>query len=404
MDQMKKNLQRVTKGPLLALTVLMITCPVTVTAESAPEWQILLEKIVNINSGTQNIEGLEAIREVLIPEFEKLGFKATTHNLNDSHKVVSMVVPGGKPELLLMGHIDTVFKKDSKFQKYEVKGDKIHGPGIIDMKAGIIMMLGLLKKFKDTDQLRKFMVIINDDEEIGSPHSHPQVKELVADVKLGLVFEPGLPGGAVVTAHSGVRWLTLSVKGKASHAGLEPEKGINACVELSDKVVRISKLTDYAKKLTVNVGVINGGSKANVVCETAKAIIDVRFVEKDDLEKTVRRIEAVTDEMYVYNDYLKATLTAKLETLIAIPSMPSSHTKRLYGLLEIAGESINQKVNGSHVGYGSDANHLADTGMDLLVGLGPYGEGMHTDSEYLTISTYEERLTLTEALIKEILK
>ena len=112
---MKNNLQRVTKGPLLVLIVFMITCPVTVTAESAPEWQILLENIVNINSGTQNIDGLEAIREVLIPEFEKLGFKATTHNLNDGHKVVSMVVPGGTPELLLMGHIDTVFRKDSKF-------------------------------------------------------------------------------------------------------------------------------------------------------------------------------------------------------------------------------------------------------------------------------------------------
>ncbi len=84
--------------------------------------------------------------------------------------------------------------------------------------------------------------------------------------------------------------------------------------------------------------------------------------------------------------------------------MPSSHTKRLYGLLEIAGDSINQKVSGSHVGYGSDANQLADTGMDLLVGLGPYGEGMHTDSEYLTIATYELRLTLTEALLKEMLK
>ena len=111
-----------------------------------------------------------------------------------------MVVPGGKPELLLMGHIDTVFKKDSTFQEYEVKGDRIYGPGIIDMKAGIVMMLGLLKKFKDADQLKKFMVIINDDEEIGSPHSHALVNKLVVDVKSGLVLEPGLPGGAVVPA------------------------------------------------------------------------------------------------------------------------------------------------------------------------------------------------------------
>jgi len=404
MNQMKMNLQRVTKGTLSALAVVIITGSAAATAETAPEWLTLLEKIVNINSGTQNIEGLEANREVLIPEFEKLGFEVTIHNLNDDHKLVSMVVPGGKPELLLMGHIDTVFKEDSKFQEYEVKGDKIYGPGIIDMKAGIVLMLGLLKRFMDTDQLKKFMVIINDDEEIGSPHSQDLVKELMADVKSGLVFEPGLPGGAVVTSHSGVRWLTLSVRGKASHAGLEPEKGINACVELSDKVVRISGLTDYSKKLTVNVGVINGGSKPNVVCDHAQARIDIRFVEKDDVENAVREIQDITDEYYVYNDLLKATPTAKLETVVAIPSMPGSHTKRLYGLLEIAGESINQTVNGSHVGYTSDANHLADTGTDLLVGLGPYGEGMHTESEHLTITTYEERLNLTEALVKEILK
>jgi len=404
MNQMTKHLQRMTKGILLALAAGNITFFATVSAETAPKWQNLLKKIVNINSGTQNIEGIYAAREVLIPEFEKLGFKADIYNLDDGHKLVSMVVPGGKPELLLMGHIDTVFKKDSALQEYEVKEDKIYGPGIIDMKAGLVLMLELLKKFKDTDQLKKFMVIINDDEEIGSPHSHALVKKLVAGVKSGLVFEPGLPGGAVITSHSGVRWLTLSIRGKASHAGLEPEKGINACVELSYKVAEISKLTDYSKKLTVNVGVIDGGSKPNVVCEHAKATIDIRFVERDDIEKTVRKIQDITEENYVYNDYLEAAPTAKLETLVAIPSMPSSHTKRLYGLLKVAGENIGQEVKGSHVGYTSDANHLVDTGMDLLIGLGPYGGGMHTDSEFLKISTYEERLELAEALIKEILR
>jgi len=388
LNEMKKKPQRVTKGILLALNAFMFTCSVAVAADAELEWKPLLGKIVNINS----------------PEFEKLGFKAVTHNLNDGHKVVSMVVPGGKPELLLMGHIDTVFEKDSQFQEYEIKGDKIYGPGIIDMKAGIIMMLELSKKFKGTDQLKKFMVIINDDEEIGSPHSHAVVKNAVAAVKTGLVFEPGLPDGAVVTAHSGVHWLTLSVTGRASHAGLEPEKGINACVELSHKVLKIHELSDYPRKLTVNVGVINGGTEANVVCENAKANIDIRFVDKDDEEKTVRRIQTITDKMYVYNEHLKAAPTAKLQTVFVMPSMPSSHTKRLYGLLEAAGKIINQKVSGTHVGYASDANHLADTGMDLLVGLGPYGGGMHTNSEYLLISTYEERLKLNEALIKEILK
>jgi glutamate carboxypeptidase len=130
----------------------------------------------------------------------------------------------------------------------------------------------------------------------------------------------------------------------------------------------------------------------------------MRFVEREDETAALKKIQDITDGHTVYNDLLEAAPTATLETVVAIPSMPGSHTERLFGLLETAGESIGQKVAGSHVGFTSDANHLADTGMDLLVGLGPYGEGMHTESEFLTVSTFDERLELTEALIEEILK
>jgi glutamate carboxypeptidase len=400
---MKETLRRAIGRTLIAWVGLMLA-GTAVAAEATPEWQALLERIVNINSGTGNTDGLEAVRQVLIPEFEKLGFAVTTEDVGDGHKLVSMVVPGGAPELLLMGHIDTVFEPDSGFQKYEVVGYTIGGPGFIDLMAGIVLMLGLLQQFADSDRLGKFMVVINDDEELGSPYSRSRVKELAADVASGLIFEPGLPGGAVVTSHSGVIWLTLAVEGKASHAGLEPQLGIDACLELSDKVVRISKLSDYDRNLSVNVGVIGGGTKPNVVCESAEAGIDIRFVEPDDRRKTLDAIQAIADEMVVYNEVLGAAPTATLETLVDTPSMPPSFTERLYGLLEIAGRKTGQQVSGRHVGYASDANQLTGTGMDLLVGLGPYGGGMHTDGEYLTVSTYRERLDLSRALVEEILK
>lgn len=393
-----------TKSSLAAFAALIFIGTAAVGAEPATAWQALLEKIVTINSGTQNTEGLEAVRQVLIPEFEKLGFEVAAHDLKDGHKVVSMTVPGGKPELLLMGHIDTVFKKDSPFQKFEVQGNKISGPGIVDMKAGIVLMLELLKSFEATGQLGKFMVIINDDEEIGSPYSKVMVKELTAGIGSGLIFEPGLPGGGVVTSHSGVRWMRLSVKGKASHAGLEPELGINACVELSDKAVRISKLSDASRKLSVNVGSLQGGTKPNVVCETAEATIDIRYVEDADLKKTLGELQSIADEMFVYNDVLEAAPTADLTTFAVMPSMPPERTARLYGLLEKAARKVGQQVTGRHVGYASDANLLAQSGMDLLVGLGPYGGRMHTDREYVTVSTFQERLDLTKALVDEILK
>lgn len=399
---MRQNLQRAIKGTVLALAVASIAGPIPALA--APGWRALLKEIVDINSGTRNVDGLDAVRKVLIPAFEELGLKATVHDLEDGHKLVAMKVPGGKPELLLMGHIDTVFPKDAKSQDYRVEGDRIYGPGVIDMKAGIVLMVELLKTLRKTDLTKKVLVVINDDEEIGSPYSRDLVKKLTAGVPSGLVFEPGLPDGAVVTSQSGVRWLSLSVQGKASHAGLEPEEGINACVALSHKVVDISKLTDFSRKLTVNVGVIEGGTKPNVVCEAAKAGIDVRFVEEDDLEKTLRMIRAIAAKAYVYNAHLKAAPKASLKTSAALPSLPASRTRRLFGLLKIAGEKVGQKVTGRHVGYGSDANNLADTGLDLLVGLGPYGQGMHTDGEYLTISTFDARLALTAALVREIVR
>lgn len=373
-------------------------------AQETPEWQTLLETIVNINSGSRNLEGLEAVRQVLVPEFEQFGLEVKTYDLDDGHKLLAASVPGSTPEILLMGHIDTVFPKESEFQSFEVRDDRIYGPGVIDMKAGIVLMRDLVKAFSDTGQLGKFMVIINDDEEIGSPYSSALARELAADVRSGLIFEPGLPDGAVVTSQSGVYWLTLTVTGKAAHAGLEPENGINACLELSEKVVRISKLSDYERKLSVNVGTIDGGTKPNVVCETATAGIDIRFVEDDDLQATLDAIRAITDEMTVYNDRLGAAPTATLETDVAIASLPPARSERLFGLLKRAGDRVNQTVRGQHVGYVSDANQLAVLGMDLLVGLGPYGGGMHTDEEFMLVSTYEERFALARALLDEMLR
>jgi glutamate carboxypeptidase len=403
MAGMTARLDRLLRQTLPAFAVSMATCVATANGETMSDWQSLLERIVNINSGTQNLAGLDTVREALVPEFEKLGLEVTAHELDDGHKLLSMTVPGAAPEILLMGHIDTVFPKESPFQRFEVRGDRIYGPGVIDMKAGIVMIRDLVSRFSGTDQLGKFMVVINDDEEIGSPYSKELVKELAADIDSGLVFEPGLPDGAVVTSHSGVHWLNLAVEGRAAHAGLEPQLGINACVELSDKVVRLSKLSDYERKLSVNVGTVDGGTKRNVVCEFAEAGIDIRFVEKDDLDKTLEAIRAITVEMAVYNDTLGAAPTAKLETLVATPSMPGARTERLYALLQAAGKTVRQEVRGRHVGYTSDANFLAETGMDVLVGLGPYGGGMHTDEEFLLAPTYDERLALTEALVNEIL-
>lgn len=398
---MKKT--KTLNGPLAGTLVALLLLTVGAAGQEPPAWQTLLQRIVDINSGSGNTAGLEAVRQVLMPELEALGLDATSHDLGDGHRLLSASVPGEEPDLLLMGHIDTVFEPDSPFQTFKSDGDDLRGPGIIDMKAGVVLMLDVLKALSPAERAR-VLVLLNDDEEVGSPYSRPLVLDVTRDIRAGLVFEPGLPDGAVVTSHSGVVWLTLVVEGRAAHAGLEPEKGINACVELAHKLVRVAALGDKARKLSVNVGTVDGGTKPNVVCERAVSRIDIRYVEPDDRERTLAALRTITNGMTVDNPLLGIGPTADLSVDIVVPSMPPASTDRLFGLLQTAGAAVGQEVRGSHVGYASDANGLTETGMDLLVGVGPYGGGMHTENEFLSVATYGERLALVNALMAEILK
>lgn len=389
------------KHVILFLIVFLVS--VQAEAKISNESVSLLEKLVAINSGTQNIEGLEKVRQLLIPEFEKLGYKTRVIEGEKKHKVVQFKVPESKPELLLMGHIDTVFTKDSPRQKLEQKEGRYYGPGVIDMKGGIVLILDVLKSL--TPELRKRVtVILNDDEEIGSPHTKEKYLALLSGIQGALVFEPALPGGVLVTSHSGVHWLKLSVEGKASHAGLEPEKGTSSCVELGFKISKIHNLSDYDKKLSVNPGTIQGGTKPNVVCEKAETKIDIRYVAQSDLDETLKQIDAIAQKNHLTLFNSSFPPKGQTEFIVNLPSMPPVRTKTLFAIAEKVGQKNGVPVKGKHVGYASDANHLASKNIDLLVGLGPYGGGMHSDEEFLDPISYSKQQKLAVDVIRDYLK
>jgi glutamate carboxypeptidase len=369
----------------------------------APRWQGLLEELVSIDSGTQDVEGLEQVRRVLIPHFEALGFATTTTELGEGRKLLSFQVPGAKPELLLVGHLDTVFEGPGGAQPLRREGDKLMGSGVIDMKGGVVLMLDVLESLRDTGLLERVKVVLNDDEEVGSPHSKQALQQAARGIPYALVFEPGLPDGAIVSSQSGVRWLRLTVQGRGAHAGLEPERGVNACVEASHKALRLDALTSLTRGLTVNVGTLEGGSKPNIVCEQASVMVDIRYRQDADLEATLEQIERIRQEPAVFNPVLEASPTATLETVAQLPNLPPERTRRLRALARRAAASVGQQVEARHVGYGSDGNHLAEVGVELLVGLGPYGGGMHTEGEFLSLQGYARRRSFNQALIQEIL-
>jgi len=376
-------------------------------ADASPmpsHWKALLRQLVEVNTETRNTAGLERIREILVPQFQALGMQSTIIDLPEGRRILSFQTPQARPKILWVGHLDTVFSVNHTVGEYREDGDKIHGPGVIDMKSGIVLMLHLLSELKNTPYLHQIRIVLNDDEENGSRFSRSTLQELARGIPYGLVFEPGLPGGEVVIAHSGVQWLNLTVRGKSSHAGLEPELGINACIEASYKAGELAKLSDYSRGLSLNVGTIQGGTHPNVVCEQATLRLDIRYRERADLKQMLLEIMQIKEKMTVYNPILNQYPTATLDTIAELPNMPASATSLLFDRLQTTAKRIGMRVSGRPVGYASDGNHLATTGINLLVGLGPYGGGMHTNDEYLLQSSYLERFALNLNFIKSILK
>jgi glutamate carboxypeptidase len=373
-----------------------------------PQSLDLLKRMVNINSHSDHLEGLNKLREILISEFKALGFKSSIIHLENGvengretgHKMLSFEVPGSSPGLLLVGHIDTVFSKNSKFQEFKVEGNRLFGPGIIDMKGGLAVMLEAISQL--TKKERKLLkILINDDEEQASIYSKAKMDELARGIPYGLVFEPGLPDGSVVTSSSGGQWIELTVQGKAAHAGLEHQKGLNACTELAYKIIQLHGLTDYSRKLTLNIGTLSGGTQPNVVCDQATLKIDIRYLDPRDLEKVRKRILEISQNMKVKNQGLKPH--SQILTLANVPSMPNERTQKVFQFAKRVAEKNQITLSGQHVGYATDGNHLSQLGMSVLVGLGPFGGGMHTDQEFMTIESFDERVNLTSLLMKEIL-
>ena len=295
------------------------------------------------------------------------------------------------PKILILAHLDTVWPHGSYQPLWEVNGDVIRGPGVFDMKAGFVQALYALKGVEGSVAL-----IATTDEETGSFASRALIKDLSSKAKAVLVLEASLDG-KVKTGRKGTAMYKISIHGVASHAGLEPEKGVNATTEIAHIVLGLAALENPQYGTTVVPTLMNSGNSANTVPDLAVLEIDARSFNESELERVDAAIRL-----------LKPNLAgARIEVTGGLnrPPLQPSSTAALYERIErVAKEMGLAPLGSAEVGGASDGNFAAAAGAEVLDGLGAVGGGAHAPHEWVSLKTIEERSALLHAFIKDLLK
>lgn len=301
----------------------------------------------------------------------------------------------GKP-LLLVGHYDTVWPHGTLADMpFRVEDGKASGPGIFDMKCGLVQGIWAVKAVQETTGLnRPVVLLVNSDEEIGSPSSRSMIEAQAREACAAIILEPSA-NGAIKTQRKGVGIFHLQVTGRASHAGLEPDKGISANEELAHLIPVIHGFTDRSKGTTVNVGTMQGGTRINVIAAQAEAEIDVRVETAEEVERVTALLQNLKPR---HEDVL-----LHLEGGINRP--PMERSQRIGELFEQARElaaELDLELHETSVGGGSDGNFCAAVGTPVLDGMGAVGDGAHALHEHVDVASIPLRAALVARLITTI--
>ncbi|MCJ7487108.1 MAG: M20 family metallopeptidase [Candidatus Aminicenantes bacterium] len=360
----------------------------------------LLKQLTILESPTHDKKAVDACAAFVAREFKRIGCKVTTFPQKDiGDLTVAEFAPGrlksADDEMLVLTHIDTVWPagKIVKMPFY-VSGNKLYGPGVLDMKAGVVMLLTALRSLNglNVKPRKRITVVVNTAEETGHPAARDLIRKLARKASLVLCLEPALPGGALKLERKGRLVVRLDVHGRAAHGG-SPEKGVSAIEELVAQIARLKRLR--TGETTVNVGLMGGGEKANVVAENAWAILDVRFWKLADRDRVLK----------ILREAVPVLRGARLKVSVESTTPPMEKTKASEKLFVRAQEiavGMGLSLKGGKTGGGSDASIAAGMGIPTLDGLGPDGAGIHAENEHLLLSSFIERTALLTEFLKDL--
>jgi glutamate carboxypeptidase len=351
----------------------------------------LLEELVNLDSGSYDKPGVDAVIARVARFLEDEGV-STARIANATYgDAMKGTVPGpggaNKP-VVLMGHCDTVFPKGEPTRRpFRIEGGQAFGPGVADMKAGIVMNAFVLAAFRRFGgQPAPVVGLFTSDEEIGSPACRPIIEATAREARAVLNAEPGRPTGNVVTGRKGGVFMQLDVHGKAAHSGGAYAAGISAIGELAHKTIALHALTDLDAGVTVNVGLVSGGQSVNTVAPHAMAQIDLRYVEPAQRTQAMAAIQAIAERSFVAGT--SAVLTIRGEFL---PLVQDEGARTLFDAYAAAMKGLGETIEGEFSGGCADSGFTASVGCPTLCSTGPVGGRAHSPEEYLDLDSLVPR-------------
>jgi glutamate carboxypeptidase len=365
----------------------------------------VVRALVETESPSGDLEGSRAVVELLASAASKLSCVQTVERV-DAPRVGQNLVVHAFPEkaeagtILLVGHTDTVHSRGSLSERpWRVEEGKIFGPGIFDMKANCGLAIEVLRAFEELQIAPRhaLTLALTCDEEVGSAAGWPLLEKMAStkNVRYVLVLEPSAPGGKVKTGRKGTGIFGMQIEGRAAHAGLDPGKGVSAILEMAKQIERLYALNNSGGGITVNVGVVHGGTRSNVVAAEATAEIDARFSTAAE----AKEVEKLFSETTTFDERTRVTVSG------GINRPPLERTPQVVELYELArgiARSIGFELGETQVGGASDGNFLAAMGIPTLDGLGIEGDGAHATHEHIVIDDIPRRGALLTGLIASL--
>lgn len=355
-----------------------------------------LKELVNIDSGTADRDGVGKIGQILADKYRKLGLYVET--FDNSTCVQAKSHPDEDFDVMLLGHMDTVFIKGTAAQRpYREDNEYAYGPGVADMKAGLVMILHLVRKLRVTHPSLRICIANDGDEETDSIHSYDWLKELSQHTKYAYVFEPGRPGNIFVKSRKGYIGAVAEFHGTAAHAGNAPEKGASAIKEMARWIMELCALQNLDAGTSINPGIVCGGTASNVIADFAKVHFDIRVQELPELKRIKDKISDLKENISVPGVTAKVEFNGEMA-----PMMPSEKTERMIEHISKKAGELKMSIGWLSCGGVSDANHLAGWGIPVVCGCGPCGGNVHSDKEYLELFSIKDRLELMYQVLADL--